>query len=343
MAQPLVTINLVVRNGEKYIRHCLNAVRQQTYGEIEVNIIDNQSTDATPDIVAREYPQFNLIRQSQNLGMWPGQEVALRYSHGIYIVGLCVDVLLDAHFLEYAIPEFEKNPHLGALQAKIYQYTIAGNSQVHYTNLIDTCGFKLFRSRRVINIGQGEEDRGQYDDNGTEAYEIFGVEGAAPIFRRSTLEDIRIEGYFADPDYFWYGDDFDFAWRMRLFGWQQKFSPRVVAYHDRSTTKAIRKKIFGLGEFITLRQQIPIRKRALDYRNKIFTFIKNDHVSNVLRDLLPILAYQIPLLGYYLVFETRILLIVPTIIRYLPRMIRRRREIMKKARCSASSIHSWFQ
>ena len=50
---PLTTINLVVLNGEKYIRHCLDSVKNQTYphDRIEINILDNGSTDKTKEII----------------------------------------------------------------------------------------------------------------------------------------------------------------------------------------------------------------------------------------------------------------------------------------------------
>src|SRR5205807_1753411 len=56
MLNKLVTINLVVMNGEKYLRHCLDSILQQSYGHqnIEVNIWDNNSTDSTKEII-KEY------------------------------------------------------------------------------------------------------------------------------------------------------------------------------------------------------------------------------------------------------------------------------------------------
>ena len=54
MSNLLVSINLVVLNGEKYIRHCLGAVLAQTYphDKIQLNILDNGSSDNTKSIIA---------------------------------------------------------------------------------------------------------------------------------------------------------------------------------------------------------------------------------------------------------------------------------------------------
>ena len=218
-----VSINIVVRNGEKYIRHCLDAILAQTYPHnlIELNILDNGSTDTTKETIRDfgfrisdfGFAKFNLVESKLNLGMWPGQEELLKHSSGKYILAMAVDVFLDKDFLIKAVERMENDGNIGALEAKIYRYELS-NGNIVPSNIIDTCGFKIFKSRRIINIGHGETDGGQFG----KFMEIFGVEGAAPFFRREALEDIRIKGGLVDKDYFWYGDDLDLAWRMRLFG-----------------------------------------------------------------------------------------------------------------------------
>src|SRR6266540_1613409 len=321
-SKPLVTINLVVHNGERYIRHCLAAVKSQTYSNLEINVFDNNSTDLTREITAREFPSYNLIAHSQNLGMWPGQETALQYSRGEYIVALSVDVMLDKNFVQEAVWAFSRHPHTGAIQAKVYQYDITklgtGNRKLE-NKIIDTCGFKIFRSRQMGNIGHGESDQGQFEVE----KDIFGVEGAVPVFQREAFEDCRIENYIADPDYFWYGDDFDIAWRMRLFGWDQWYIPSLIAYHDRSTTKG---QARSLGEHLSRlgkRRQIPIKKRRLDWSNVRFTIIKNDYIINVLKDLPHIVIREIAVFLYTLLFEPAVFLELGRFMRLLPRMISR--------------------
>ena len=53
MSSSVVTINLVVLNGEKYIRHCLDAILAQTHNHelIELNILDNGSVDNTKTVI----------------------------------------------------------------------------------------------------------------------------------------------------------------------------------------------------------------------------------------------------------------------------------------------------
>src|SRR3989338_1785857 len=266
MSNPLVTVNIVVLNGEKYIRRCLDAVKNQTYTNLEINIFDNGSTDQTKEIIrswkleAGSWKLINFVENKVNLGMWGGQEKALEFSNGKYVVALSVDVLIAPDTIEKAVEVLGGDSQIGALQAKILQY----DSEYLLSNLVDTVGFQIERSRRITNIGHGEEDRGQYDKE----MEIFGVEGAAPIFRKEALLDSRVMGEIVDHDMFWYGDDVDLAWRMRLFGWKQVYSPEVIMYHDRSTTKDISRGWKDYLKRISERKNISSLKKRLDWRNK---------------------------------------------------------------------------
>lgn len=364
---PPVTINLVILNGEKYIRHCLDGIFAQTYLKelMEINILDNGSTDNTKEIIktynqlaTNNFAKFNFVELTKNLGVWPAQEELLKYSNGKYVLGLCVDVVLDKDFIKNAVETMEKDSKIGALQAKIYKYNISSLSAYGLAglpaNIIDTCGFKIFKSRRIINIGHGEIDNSQYDPPAGGLSEIFGVEGACPFFRREALESCRINllrwpattlttSEIFDHDYFWYGDDLDLAWRMNLFGWKQIFAPKVIAWHDRQTTKNLKKSWFDYILRVPVRKQIPIKKRRLDWRNLRWTIIKNDHIINILRDLPFILVREIAVIGYAILFEQQVLGEIPNFLKLLPKMLSKRREIMKKAIVKPEEIRKWFQ
>jgi GT2 family glycosyltransferase len=348
MSNLLVTINLVVLNGEKYIRHCLNSIKTQTYphNQTEINILDNGSTDATKTIIKElagefsDFLKFNLVENYKNLGMWPGHEELLKHSSGKYVLCVSVDVMIDERFAEKAVTICESDPEIDAVQAKIYQYNHNELTDGSYekNTVVDTCGFAITRERKVVNIGHGKLDGPAFSKQRI----VFGVEGAVPFFRRTALENCKINGWIWDPDYFWYGDDLDLAWRMTLFGHKQVYSPEVIAWHDRSTTKGNVTTDF-LANYVQrrkIRQKIPIHKRRLDWSNTRFTIIKNDYLRNILRDLPAIIMREINVQGYAGLFEQRMLLEWGRFLHFLPRMIARRHTIMKRARMSVNDIHS---
>ncbi|MDP3697144.1 MAG: glycosyltransferase family 2 protein [Candidatus Taylorbacteria bacterium] len=387
-----VTINLVVLNGEKYIRHCLDGILAQTYPHelIEINILDNGSSDKTKEIInasrsdletrtdlgrdiASGFTKFTLHESKVNLGMWSGQEELLKHSRGNYVLAMAVDVILDKDFIKNAVEIMEKDGKIGGLQPKIYKFELSEVEPRHEVqpqetpevgprnedrprelskDTIDTCGFRIERSRRVTNIGHGEQDNGQYDD----LSEVFGVEGACPFFRRKALEDCSVnleaqlpsgklsfQNEIFDHDYFWYGDDLDLAWRMNMFGWKQVFAPSVIAWHDRQTTKSLKRNWLDYIFRVPVRRQIPIKKRRLDWRNTRFTIIKNDYIINILKDLPYIMSREISVLGYILLFEPKVFLELPNFVKLLPKMLRKRKKIMKKATVGPEEIRKRFE
>lgn len=342
MNKSQVSINIVLWDitkwGAHYLRPCLESVRDQSYVNFELNIVDNNSSDNTIELIRKELSQLKLdakiIQNKSNPGLWIGQEIAYQHSTGEYILALSLDTILDKDFLKYCIEAFNKDTKVGALQAKLYSY----NSKDKSSKIIDTTGFSISKSRRITNIGHGDKDVGQY----SEQKNIFAVEGAVPIFRRSALDDIRINNHFADPNYVWYGDDLDIGWRLNLFGWDQIFIPDAIAYHDRSTTHDHANKIQDHLSRVLKRKAIPLKKRRLDWVNNRFTMLKNEYIVNVLLDLPWILTREITVLLYTLVIEPGVFLEYPRFFKLIPTMLRQRSQIMSKAKRTAKEIHRYY-
>lgn len=354
---PLISINLVVYNEEKRIRDCLKTVFNQTYENYEVLIFDNNSTDKTLKIIKTEFSEkissgkLRIFKSDKNYGFGPGQNRAGKMTSGKYILGLCADVWLKDDFMEKAVDMMEKGLKIGVLQAKIYRLANAhsqtdaqydeiqpfGCSKLNFTDIIDTCGFEIYKSRRVINRGHGIKDIGQF----AKEEEIFSYEGACPFWRREALENSAIWDQYHDEDYFWYGDDIDLGWRMRLLGWKNYFAPQVIAWHERQTTKRTSKSKL---DFIRQRKLLPKNKKMLDWVNLRLTFVKND--LEVLRwpDIYRFLNREIQLFIYSLIFEPYTIFVgLPRFIKYLPRALKKRKEIMRRKKVSMEEIKKWYK
>ena len=269
---PLVSINIVVFNEENRIKDCLKAVFNQTYPpqQMEVLVFDNNSSDKTIDVIKKEFPaalvneQIKIHKADKNYLFGPGQNRAAKMTSGEYILGLCADVWLKEDFIEQAVKIMEADTKIGALQAKIFRLIDGQKS-----NFLDTAGFEIYKSRRIVNRGHGAKDNGQFN----KAEEIFSYEGACPFWRRSALEDTAVNDQFHEEDFSWYADDLDLGWRMHLLGWKNYFVPQVIAWHERHTTKRLST---GRLDFIKQRRTLPKDKKMLDWANTRLTIIKND-------------------------------------------------------------------
>jgi len=311
----LVSIIILTYNSERYIENCLKSVSGQTYDNIEILIVDNNSNDGTRGILRELKGNQRVILNNENLGYAGGNNIGIKQSRGEYVILINPDVVLDKNFVQEIVSEFEKDPKIGSVQGKIYQM----NKRVK-TNIIDTVGFEFFKSGRIIDRGQGEQDNRQYD----KSYEIFGVNGAAAVYRRETLNDVELKEEYFDEDFFCYAEDFDLAWRARLRGWKSVFNPKAIAWHDRTSSKSISG---GWKEFRKTRKSQSLWLRKMSWRNVWLAFIKNLPLKSFFHP--QFLKRQIKFCFYLLIFEPGVLLIKFSIIKLLPRMLKKRKIIME--------------
>jgi GT2 family glycosyltransferase len=144
------------------------------------------------------------------------------------------------------------------------------------------------------------------------------------------LEAIKMEGQYFDEAFYAYKEELDLCWRARLFGWDMIYTPKAVAYHLRGWGKS------------TKRQNIPRFVRRHSFKNRYLMMIKNDYLSNILRDIFPILWHEIKSIVYVIFREPHLLLAWPQMLIALPGTLKKRAEIMSRAKVSAKEMRKWF-
>lgn len=113
---PLVSICMPVYNGEKFLRQTLDSLVSQIYKNIEIIILDNQSTDKTADICKAYIEKDKRIRfilDSRKVGVNEGHNRVAQYARGEYIMLACDDDIYDPEFISSLLPLFQKSKHIG--------------------------------------------------------------------------------------------------------------------------------------------------------------------------------------------------------------------------------------
>lgn len=119
---PLVSVVIPVHNGEKYIKESLDSCLEQTYGDIEIIIVDDKSEDNTLDIL-REYEAKNnkvkvLAIEKQN-GLGNVLNIGIRSSGGKYIARMDADDIMIPDRIEKQVEYLENNPNCVAVGGQI--------------------------------------------------------------------------------------------------------------------------------------------------------------------------------------------------------------------------------
>ena len=316
----LVSIGLVTWNSERELARCLEGLRQQTYPALEVIVVDNASSDQSVELVRLNMPEAQLIANQENLGYCKAHNQAIEMAKGEYYLALNPDVQMAPEFCEGLVAALEHRPEYGSVVGKFW---LPGWQD---PNVLDAAALFIDRRRHQYLRGHGDVDRGQFDQAG----EVFGADGAAPLFRRTMLEDVTVFGQVFDEQFFGYMEDVDLAWRAKLFGWKCWYEPSATAFHDRT---------FRPGQ----RKPIPKKIRRTSVKNRYLTLLKNESKEGWHRDWWRILRYDLGILGYMLLLEQTSLGAIPTLWEQREGALAWRRAIWRRVRATPRERLAWFE
>ncbi len=303
-----VVVGIVTHNSSKYITPCLQSLLAQTHENFELIVFDNNSTDETVALLTDKFPEIRVIESEKNIGFARGHNEILRKSGSAFYACINVDMLFEPNFLSELVGAIQEKPNLGSAGGKLKFWDFnafeAGATSEGKTNFVDTVGIRILRSHRFEDIGQGEIDCGQFDDE----QKVFGISGAAALYRREALRDVAFENDLGELEYFdesmfMYKEDVDLAYRLQWAGWKAALAPLAVAYHDR--TVSIRGKSAmaliknRLKKSRTINQQSFLNHRILLSKNFSPEFSVGTQGATF--------WYNLKIFLYILIFETELL------------------------------------
>lgn len=212
-----ISVIIVTYNSAATINKTLMALDGQTYRDFELIVIDNNSTDGTKLILDTVLPTLNclprLVPLHQNVGFAAGNNCALEFATGQYIVLLNPDAFPDPDWLESLIKAVGSDPKIGVCASKIINDDL---------DLIDSAGDGFSTILKGFKRGEGTETS-LYS---TPEY-VFGACAGAALYRRTMLEKI---GFF-DEEFFLIHEDTDLNFRANLAGWKIMYVPSAIVRH----------------------------------------------------------------------------------------------------------------
>ncbi|HPW65744.1 MAG TPA: glycosyltransferase [Salinivirgaceae bacterium] len=110
-----VTIIVPVFNAEKTIKTTLESIQNQTYKNIEIIVVDDCSTDSTPEIIKEYVQQDNRIiylKTPTNSGPYVARNIALNRAEGTYVTCNDADDWSHAQKIEYQVANLEGKPEI---------------------------------------------------------------------------------------------------------------------------------------------------------------------------------------------------------------------------------------
>jgi len=235
-----LSIIIVNYNTKDFLKKCLQSLNlHPTSYPLEVIVVDNGSTDGSlQSINSLEYDNLRVIVNKTNLGFAKANNLAIRKSFGRYVLFLNPDTIVQKDALKTMVKFMDENPKVGAATCRVdlpngrldqachRGFPTAWNAFCYFTGLEKIFPkSKIFASYSLTYLPLNK------------IHEIDSGCGAFLIARRKAGEEIN----WFDEDYFWYGEDLDFCYRLKQKGWKIMFVPTTKIIHWKGAASGILK------------------------------------------------------------------------------------------------------
>ncbi|MBS1722068.1 MAG: glycosyltransferase family 2 protein [Armatimonadetes bacterium] len=238
-----LTVTICSWNTVNDLRACLASLREEseTNRDFEVLVIDNASSDGSPDMVESEFPEFRQLRQSENLGFTGGHNLAIQERRGRHVALLNSDTIVHPGAIAALLAYLEQNPRVGVVGPKLLnpdgslQFSCRRFPNPVAAAFRNTFLGRLFPNNRFVSAYL------MHDFDHSQTREVDWVSGAAMFIRSEVVEAIG----GLDPEYFMYCEDTDFCKRTWEAGYSVVYLPSAVITHaiGRSTDRVANKMI----------------------------------------------------------------------------------------------------
>lgn len=225
-----IYIIIPVHNRKEFTKNCLLSLRQQTYKDFKVVVIDDGSTDGTAEVLANEFSEVHVIKGDGNLWWTAATNLGVIYSlenRADYILTLNNDTIATEDFLEKMVYWSERTPNslLGAfaLDANTKQPVYGG----------EIINWKLANSKYLLDFLPKEQWRGLHE---VTHFPGRGLLIPAEVFNKIGLYDQKHFPHYAA--------DYDFTHRAIRAGYKVycNYDAKLLIYPDASGDVENRKK-----------------------------------------------------------------------------------------------------
>lgn len=238
----MMTLSIIVVNFNtySYLARCLDSIYSAGLksDSVEIIIVDNASSDDSASKIRKNYSHVRLIVNKKNIGFARANNQAIKRAKGKFILFLNPDTVISRGAIHTVLNFIQDHKEVGVATCKVELssgeiddachrgFPTPWNALCQFTGLAS-----LFPQSTVFNgyhLGY---------KNINKIHEIDSCAGAFMMVRKIAGDDT---GWF-DKNYFWYGEDLDFCYRIKKAGWKIFYIPKVKIIHYKGVASGIKR------------------------------------------------------------------------------------------------------
>lgn len=247
-----IGIILVNYNGFRDTKECILSLLSMNYDNIEIIVVDNNSTDSSVEELKKySFPRCNIIKSNNNKGFSGGNNIGIKYAKSIgcdFVWLLNNDTYVDADCLNYMMECERKYNNNVVVSGKIYY---AKNNRIWYAG-----GECSSFTGRTIHYGINNVDGERFDKKKRVTF----ISGCCMLIPMQIIHKI---GLMAE-EYFLYCEDLDYSCSLLKNGYKLIYEPGAHIYHKVNASTG---KVANMTTYYMVRnKRIIIRKYFSGFR-----------------------------------------------------------------------------
>lgn len=218
MSHPLVVTVILNTNRRDDTLACLASLRQTSYPNHRIIVLDNASTDGSAEAIIAQFPEVQLLQLSENLGYAGNNNVGIVEAiaqKAEWIFVLNEDTLLDPDCLSQLVEVGSTSADIGIVGPMVYHH--------QEPTRIQSAGGRLGPRWQSQHIGQNEPDQGQF----LQPHNVDWICGCAILVRTAVVEQVGP----LDERFFYYWEETEWCLRAGRAGWQIVHVPAAKLWH----------------------------------------------------------------------------------------------------------------
>lgn len=252
---PVLSIVIVTWNGKRYALECLESLRAHpAQVPTEIIVVDNASTDGTPQAIRTQFPGVHLVKNGGNFGFANANNVGMALCRGKYVCLINSDVVVYPGCLDKMLAVMEMNPDIGIMGPRMLcPDGSVGRSVMRLPTVWNTFCAALALNSIFPNstLFAGFSVRSEAI---TDVQDVPVIGGWFLLLSRTALQQVG----GLDERFFMYAEDIDWCHRFRKAGWRVAFCGDAEALHYGGVSSAD----------APVRSYIEMRRANLQYFHK---------------------------------------------------------------------------